>query len=129
MKSCWIQIGAILAALGVVLGAFGAHALAERLDAPQLEIWRTATHYHLVHALALVAVGLVAGVRSSRAATASGVLFLSGIVLFSGSLYALCLSGVKVLGAITPFGGVAFIAGWIVLAVAARGDGHSDSSR
>ena len=89
MRSRWIQIGAVLGALGVILGAFGAHALAEHLDADQLEIWKTATHYHLGHALALVIVGLVASARSSRAATACGYLFVAGIVLFSGSLYAL----------------------------------------
>jgi uncharacterized membrane protein YgdD (TMEM256/DUF423 family) len=104
-------------ASAVLLGAFGAHALRSVLDAPHSELWHTATNYHLLHALALVlAVGLGHG-RSGRVATAS---FAIGIVLFSGSLYALALGAPRWCGVITPFGGLAFMVGWIALGLSLR---------
>ena len=105
----WRLVGAILAALAVAAGAFGAHALRGRLEPRMLEVYQTGVLYHLVHAVALVAVGRGAG----------GWLFLAGIVLFSGSLYGLALSGARFFGPITPLGGLCFIAGWIATAVAA----------
>ncbi len=111
----WIVTGAVSAATAIAAGAFGAHALRTRLDARSFEIFETAAHYHLIHALALVLVGVLVAAGWDRAARA-GVGFVVGTLVFSGSLYALAMSGVKVLGAITPIGGVGFIAGWLMLA-------------
>lgn len=115
----WIRIGAALLALGVGLGAFGAHALQDRIDPDMLEVWKTATHYHLIHALALWVLGIWADLPSSRAPRRVGWLISGGIVLFSGSLYLLVISDLRWLGAITPLGGSAFIIAWIWIAVAA----------
>ena len=111
-----VRLGAALGLTGVALGAFGAHALRDRLAGSGMEIWRTATLYHLIHAVALVAVALSAD--RLRAARAVCWLFAGGIVVFAGSLYLLALTGVRWLGAITPLGGAAFLAGWLILAVA-----------
>lgn len=104
---------------GVAAGAFGAHVLGPRLDAEMLEVFRTAVLYHLIHAVALLAVALLAARAPATATTAAGWLFVAGIVVFSGSLYALALSGVKWLGAITPLGGLCFLGGWLALGLAA----------
>ena len=93
-------------------GAFGAHALRDRLDAYSMGIWEKAVFYHFVHALGL----LVAPLLAPRAANTVGVLLFSGILLFSGSLYALALTGLRTFGAVTPVGGAAFLAGWAILA-------------
>jgi uncharacterized membrane protein YgdD (TMEM256/DUF423 family) len=115
----FIVLGAAAALAGVLLGAFGAHALKARLDADALALWRTAVEYHFYHALGLLAVGLVAAhLPGSALLRWSGWTMLAGIVVFSGSLYALALSGHRWLGALTPVGGVAFIAGWLLLAAA-----------
>ena len=106
-----IAAGAINAAVAVAAGAFAAHGLRERLEARALEVFETGARYHMYHALGMIAAGLVA-------ARAPGWVFQAGIALFSGSLYALALTDVKALGAITPIGGVAFLVGWIWLAVA-----------
>ncbi len=116
-------LGALFAALAVAAGAFGAHALRARLAPDMLAVFETAARYQMYHALALLAVALFLG-RTAAAipdlwASWAGWLFAAGIVLFSGSLYALALTGVRILGAITPLGGVAFIAGWACLLVAA----------
>jgi uncharacterized membrane protein YgdD (TMEM256/DUF423 family) len=110
----WTAIGAFLMALGVAMGAFGAHALRTRLDAYSLSVYEKAVFYHFVHALGILIVVLLArsGAISATAQGRVGMLLLLGIVFFSGSLYALALSGVRMLGAITPIGGLAFIAGW-----------------
>lgn len=105
------SIAALLAALAVALGAFGAHALKARLPPDLLAVWTTASHYHLVHAVALLA--LASGTKDPGR---SWSVLLAGIVLFAGSLYALALSGIRGLGAITPIGGVLLVAGWIMLA-------------
>jgi uncharacterized membrane protein YgdD (TMEM256/DUF423 family) len=110
----WIAIGSLSAALSVILGAFGAHALKDTLAPDQLAVWNTAVHYHALHALALIAFGVIAELRHMRALPAW--CFLAGTVLFSGSLYALALGAPRWSGAITPFGGVAFITGWLALA-------------
>jgi uncharacterized membrane protein YgdD (TMEM256/DUF423 family) len=117
-RSPLIAIGAINAALSVAAGAFGAHALRERLEPRALEIFETGSRYHMYHALAMLLAGLIAGRGVSGASTA-GWIFQVGIVLFSGSLYVLALTDLKVLGAITPIGGVAFLVGWLWLAYAA----------
>jgi uncharacterized membrane protein YgdD (TMEM256/DUF423 family) len=114
----WVAAGALSAALAVACGAFGAHALRARLDAAQLDVWRTAVDYHALHALALIATGLVEARRSTRL-TAAGVAFALGTLCFSGSLYALALGGPRWLGPVTPLGGLAFLAGWLLLAHAA----------
>lgn len=107
-------IGSVLAFFGVAFGAFGAHALRDRIAPDMLAIFQTGVQYQMIHALALVALGLAApDVKWARGA---GWLFVAGVVVFSGSLYALSLSGVRVLGAITPLGGVCFLTGWAVLA-------------
>lgn len=114
--SGWMAAGAINAALAVIAGAFGAHGLKSRLPADLLAIFETGARYHMYHALGLCAVAAAvhAGVAG---ASAAGWAMLGGIVVFSGSLYVLALSGVRWLGAITPLGGLAFIAGWAILAV------------
>ena len=117
-----LLVAALLGAAGVGLGAFGAHGLRARLDARALEIWETAVWYHLIHAVALLALAL-----SPHAATLRGAgwLFTAGIAGFSGSLYLLAL-GIgprSVLGPITPLGGLAFVAGWLWLARAALARG------
>jgi uncharacterized membrane protein YgdD (TMEM256/DUF423 family) len=109
-------MGALLGALGVAAGAFGAHGLKGRLTPEMLAVFETGVRYHLIHAVGLLAVAWASTRWSSRAIGAAGWLFVVGILLFSGSLYAMCLTGVRALGAITPFGGVAFILGWLLLA-------------
>lgn len=120
METILTLIGGILGALGVGLGAFGAHGLKRRLTAERLETFETAVRYHMFHSLAILA-AVFAGGRwpASPFPQAAGWLFIAGIVLFSGSLYALVASGKRWWGAITPLGGVAFIAGWICLALSA----------
>lgn len=115
----WILIGAVSGFISVAAGAFGAHALKARLGADLLAIFETGARYQMFHALALVAVGLLAQSRPHALLTAAGFSFLTGTLLFSGSLYVLALSGVRWLGAITPLGGLGFLAGWAILAAAA----------
>ncbi len=119
MSSGWFGIGAISGAIGVLLGAFGAHGLKSRVDADLLAVFETGVRYHIYHALALLAVGWAATRWPGAWVSASGWLFLVGIVVFCGSLYVMTLTGARWLGAVTPLGGVAFISGWIALAVAA----------
>lgn len=112
----------ISGALAVALGAMGAHALKDVLDAYAMEVYTKAATYHFYHALALLGVGVYAVHRPSVWLQWSGRLFVIGTVLFSGSLYVLALTGVRQLGMITPLGGVAFIGGWLCLAVGAWRD-------
>jgi uncharacterized membrane protein YgdD (TMEM256/DUF423 family) len=121
----WLSTGAVLGAAAVGLGAFGAHGLRSRVTADLLAVFETAARYHLIHALAIVAVAWAAERFPGVCTTAAGWLFVTGIVLFSGSLYALVLTGVRGLGAITPLGGLAFIAGWIALALAPFAGGRA----
>ncbi len=111
----WIAVAAGYGFIGVALGAFGAHALRERLSTEMLAIYRTGVEYHFVHVLALLAVALLARSAASPLLNASAWCFALGVLVFSGSLYALALFGVKVLGAITPIGGLLFLAGWALL--------------
>jgi uncharacterized membrane protein YgdD (TMEM256/DUF423 family) len=116
----FIALGSINAALAVILGAFGAHALKARISPEMLSVYHTASQYHFYHALGMLLIGALASqFRSAGALQLSGFLMLAGIILFSGSLYILAVTGITWLGAITPLGGVAFIAAWIVLAYAA----------
>lgn len=115
----FLLLGGINAALVVILGAFGAHALKARLSPEMMTVYHTGIQYHLFHALGLLAVGLAAAwIHPSVSLRWSGWLMLAGIVLFSGSLYLLSLTGQRWLGAVTPFGGVAFIAAWVLFCVA-----------
>lgn len=112
-----VVLAGLFGFLGVAFGAFGAHALKARLSVDMLAVYRTAVEYQFWHALALLAVGLLALSRPGPLANAAGWCFALGILIFSGSLYALALSGVRVLGAITPIGGLLFLAGWLLLSV------------
>lgn len=111
-----ILLGALNGALAVALGAFGAHGLKNRVDAAMLDIWSTASHYHFYHALSLLLVGLLARQFGGNGVVAAGWILFAGMLVFSGSLYILVLSGQKWLGAVTPLGGVALIVGWLWLA-------------
>lgn len=119
MDRTFLLAGAIAGFIGVAFGAFGAHGLRGRLSPDMLAVFETGVRYQMYHALALLLTAAVAGRVDGRAILAAGWLFVAGIVLFSGSLYLLAVTGVTTLGAITPIGGVAFLAGWICLAVAA----------
>ncbi|MER1967142.1 DUF423 domain-containing protein [Castellaniella sp. GW247-6E4] len=111
--------GALLLALGVAAGAFGAHGLRRIVSPDLLEVWKTAVLYQLIHGLGLLLLAALARSLDAGLATWAAGLMLGGVLVFSGSLYALTLSGVRVLGAITPVGGALMIAAWAVLAVAA----------
>ncbi len=115
----WIMIGGVLGCLGVILGAFGAHSLKSILSATQLTSFKTAVQYQFMHSVALVLIGVMHGqaeevtqVKIKRA----GKFFVAGIFLFSGSIYALTLGGPKILGPLTPLGGLCFMIGWLTLA-------------
>lgn len=124
MRALFIASG-IAGALAVALGAFGAHALRDHFATiadgqARQRLWETAAHYHLVHALAVGMAGYLSNKGTgATAANVAGLCFLAGILLFSGSLYAMAVTGVRALGAITPFGGLSFIAGWVAIAIAA----------
>jgi uncharacterized membrane protein YgdD (TMEM256/DUF423 family) len=109
-------LGALSGFIAVALGAFGAHALKARLPADLLAIFETGVRYQLYHALALISVAWALHIGGQGAARAAGWCFVAGTLVFSGSLYALALSGLRWLGAITPLGGLAFLAGWLLLA-------------
>lgn len=110
--------GAIFMALAVLLGAFGAHALKNSLPAEMLAVYKTGVEYQFYHAIGLLIIGLLGFQLDSKWLRRSGLLLAVGILLFSGSLYVLALTGIKVIGAITPIGGVSFVAGWFYLAIA-----------
>jgi uncharacterized membrane protein YgdD (TMEM256/DUF423 family) len=116
MSGTFTGIGAIFGFIAVAAGAFGAHALNKRLPPDLLAVFETGARYQMYHALALVLVGLLAARTTSSVLNAAGWLFVAGVVLFSGSLYALALSGVRVLGAVTPFGGLCFLVAWALVA-------------
>ncbi len=119
MRLNWFAVGAFAGAIGVALGAFGAHALKARVTADFLSVFETGVRYQMYHALALLAVAWAAERWAGSWVNASGWLFTLGIFIFSGSLYLMTLTGARWLGAITPIGGLCFILGWIALAVAA----------
>ncbi len=119
MDKTFLFLAALAGLVGVGLGAFGAHGLRGRLSPDMLAVFETGVRYHMYHALALLAVSAIAARVDGRLPIVAGWCFTAGILVFSGSLYALALTGVTTLGAITPLGGVAFLAGWICLALAA----------
>jgi uncharacterized membrane protein YgdD (TMEM256/DUF423 family) len=115
----WLVLGSVGMLLAVVMGAFGAHALKKALAPDLMSIYETAVHYHVYHALGLLVVGLLAlHLPATALLRWAGILMTAGLVLFSGSLYTLSLSGIRWLGAITPIGGTAFLVAWLLLAVA-----------
>ena len=119
MAKLLITLGAAFGGLGVAAGAFGAHALEKRLEPRMLEIFETGARYQMYHALAIVLIGLLALHRPQASFHSAGFAMALGVLVFSGSLFALSLTGVKALGAITPIGGTALIVGWVMLAVKA----------
>ena len=119
MDRLFLGLGAVSAGLAVALGAFAAHGLRARLSPEALQTFETGARYHMYHALALLAVAWAVTRWPGGAVTAAGWLFVAGTLLFSGSLYLLAVTGMRMLGAITPFGGLAFILGWLALAWAA----------
>ena len=119
MDRTFLLVGALAGFLAVTFGAFGAHALRERLSPEMLAVFETGVRYHMYHALALLLVSAMMPRMGGWLVIASGWLFTAGIVLFSGSLYLLAWTGVTILGAVTPIGGLAFLAGWACLAIAA----------
>jgi uncharacterized membrane protein YgdD (TMEM256/DUF423 family) len=120
MLKTFLLLGSVNAFLSVALGAFGAHALKSRLSTDMLAVYQTGVQYHMIHALGLILIALLSDkLGNSSLVTASGWSLFIGIILFSGSLYVLSISGIKILGAITPLGGVAFLLGWLLLAIAA----------
>ena len=118
MSKTILMTGAALLAFAVAVGAFGAHALKVRLTDDMLQIYKTGVEYHFYHALGLLLIGVLSLHISSGLLNWSALLLVLGIVLFSGSLYLLAITGLKWLGAITPLGGLSFIAGWILLLIA-----------
>lgn len=114
--NAWLAIGAANGFLAVAAGAFAAHALKTKLDVNALQIFETGARYQMYHALAIGLAALAMREAGVNAAQFAAALFLTGIVLFSGSLYLLALTGSKMLGIVTPFGGVAFLLGWAALA-------------
>jgi len=120
MFKLFLVVGSISAALAVALGAFGAHGLENKLTERFMKIYQTAVQYHIIHSVALVLVGILATrVTASPLLNGAGWSLIIGMVLFSGSLYVLSVTGITKLGMITPLGGLAFIVGWILLAAAA----------
>ncbi len=118
MDKTFMFVGALMAGVGVGLGAFGAHGLRGRLTPDMLAVFETGVRYHMYHALAILAIAACMTRLDGRAVVVAGGSFTAGILIFSGSLYALALTGVTTLGAITPIGGLAFLIGWAALMVA-----------
>lgn len=112
----WFGMGCVMAGLGVAAGAFGAHALKQRLPEDLLSVFETAVRYQMYHAFGLLAVAFAVDRCPQGNFQPAGWLLIVGIVLFSGSLYALCLTGSRLLGIVTPFGGICFLAAWVWLA-------------
>jgi uncharacterized membrane protein YgdD (TMEM256/DUF423 family) len=118
MANTFLLVGSLVGFLGVAAGAFGAHGLRSRLSPDMLAVFETAVRYQMYHVFALLITAVVMGrVGDARLLTIAGWSFITGIVLFSGSLYALALTGISSLGAITPLGGLAFLVGWACLAI------------
>ncbi|MHA2248771.1 MAG: DUF423 domain-containing protein [Candidatus Kariarchaeaceae archaeon] len=115
-NNLWLLLGSIFSLLAVMLGAFGAHILEDRIDADDMKTFETAVRYHMYHGLALILVAILSIQTQAKQLNIAGWAFTVGILLFSGSLYILAITGIKWLGAITPLGGVAFITGWSSLA-------------
>jgi uncharacterized membrane protein YgdD (TMEM256/DUF423 family) len=118
MSKTIIVTASILLAFAVAIGAFGAHGLKAHLSEAMLQTWKTGVEYHFYHALGLLLIGVLSVSMQSNLLNWSAIFLFAGIILFSGSLYILAITGIKWLGAITPLGGISFIVGWVLLAVA-----------
>lgn len=116
MAQISLLLGAILGFFAVLFGAFGAHGLRARISPEMLSVWKTATEYHFYHALALLLVGILARELRAGGLDTASTLFFAGVLLFSGSLYLMAITGIRWLGAITPIGGLLLLAGWACLA-------------
>ncbi len=114
----WAKIASLLMFLAVAFGSFGAHDLRGRLDAYSMDVFKTAVLYHMVHALGLFAVAWLSTVSADPKINLAGIFMLAGIVIFSGSLYVLSVTGIKAFGAITPIGGLSFLTAWVLIALA-----------
>jgi uncharacterized membrane protein YgdD (TMEM256/DUF423 family) len=121
-------LGAAAAFLAVALGAFGTHGLRDRLSSEMLAIWHTGVEYHFGHALAAILAGIASSMYRSHLIRLAGWLFLAGILVFSGSLYALSVTGEKMLGAVTPLGGLCFLGGWCMFALGAYQEPKKDAN-
>lgn len=120
MIKLFVLLGSLNAFLSVALGAFGAHYLKQKLTPDKLDVFQTGVHYHMIHAIALILIAILSEkLANSSMVNASGWFIFIGIILFSGSLYALSLTGLKFFGPITPLGGLSFLIGWVLLAIAA----------
>jgi uncharacterized membrane protein YgdD (TMEM256/DUF423 family) len=128
MVRVWIAVAGINGLISVAAGAFGAHALRDRLEPRMLEVFEVGVRYQMYHALALLATAWLMSMTPSRAASAAAWCFLIGIVIFSGSLYVLSLTGIRSFGAVTPVGGVLFIVGWLLMVIAALSSGEGAPS-
>jgi uncharacterized membrane protein YgdD (TMEM256/DUF423 family) len=116
----FVIVGSLSAFLGVALGAFGAHGLKSRITPDMLTVWQTGVQYHLIHALGLILIGILCHLMPDAALVrTAGWLIVAGSILFSGSLYVMVLTSIRALGMVTPLGGVGFLVGWLLLAVAA----------
>ena len=125
----WFVTACLLALAAVALGAFGAHGLRARVEPRMLEVFEVGVRYQMFHALALLAAAIARPLLHTRRADAAGTCFVAGTAVFSGSLYAMALTGIRTLGAVTPVGGVLFLAGWILLAAAARAGRPAEQTR
>lgn len=124
----WVSLGALGAALAVIAGAFGAHALAARLDPRSLALWETAARYLMYGSLGLILLGLFRSARPRKLLRAAGLSLALGTAVFAGTVFALALGGPRLLGAVTPLGGVGMIAGFLLFALAARAGSIQDIS-
>ncbi len=120
MARLFVSIGSFLAFMAVAAGAFGTHALRDILTPKMLEVWQTGVNYHLIHAIAIILVASLIKEAPSKLQKAAGILFVTGVLVFSGSLYLLAATGTRWLGAITPLGGVCFLSGWLCLGLSSR---------
>ncbi len=113
----WLKIAGIFMFLGVALGAFGSHALNSKLSEYSIDVYKTAVLYHLIHAMGIFVVAYLSSLHTDPKVQWAGILLVAGIILFSGSLYLLAITGQKWLEAITPFGGLAFLGAWLLIAL------------
>ncbi|MCH8276354.1 MAG: DUF423 domain-containing protein [Bacteroidetes bacterium] len=118
MNRCFMIIGAVAGAVAVGLGAFGTHGLKDQISVEMLHVYQTGVEYLIIHAVVLLVTGWIGGGLPQRMIRASGIAFIVGMVLFSGSLLMLATTGLRALGAVAPVGGAAFITGWLLLAAA-----------
>lgn len=129
MERKFLVLGSLLALFAVIAGAFGSHGLKNQLDTELLQIYETAVKYQMYHALAIILTGIILKFYSGIWPVRAGWFFLAGIILFSGSLYILSLSGIRWFGAVTPFGGLSFLCGWVCLIWAVRGKDKTVSGK